>query len=201
METYVILLILLTFGLIAFLLSKRKDDEDLKGQVTNDYNRQRSEDPTGSNTTTYGEGEGDDDGDDDEETPDDGIPSVSIPISSGSFEGVNCNGSVGLCAVAKAAGTGDFGVYAERVNSKIINIVIDRSRVDSKEEKKINGNPVPRGTGKGIAVVANDITVDRKIANELKLDRNFLSIAKGTYPMSYNDKKITIKINLLPLKN
>lgn len=115
------------------------------------------------------------------------------------IRGRSCAGGLGICTITGGGVIGESKSYGELIDKHSFLLVVKRNKITKQEEMSLAGakiSDLSKAVPQTFKMEA-ELKLDDETANKLGLESNYNIIPEGDYPMSFDDEKVYIKINVV----
>lgn len=114
------------------------------------------------------------------------------------IRGRSCTGGLGICGVSGGGSTTQSKTTARTIDEHSFLLMIERDKITSQEEKSLAGKSFSElsKNAQQVFTMEEEIVLDNETAKVLGLEKGYNVIPKGTFPMTFDDKKIYITLTV-----
>lgn len=118
------------------------------------------------------------------------------------IRGRGCSGGLGICSLTGGGAKSIGQTYGQRIDKHSFLLIIERSKISHQEELSLVGKSISElnRTVSQQFKMEGEVMLDEQTVKQLGLEYNFNIIPTGNFPLTFDDEKIYIRINVVKNK-
>lgn len=118
------------------------------------------------------------------------------------IRGRSCSGGLGICSITGGGSISENKTFGQQINEHSFLLIIERNKISQQEEISLAGKNISElsRTTPQVFTMEDELILNDETTKKLGLENNYNTIPKGTFPLTFDDEKIYIKINVINRK-